>query len=101
MLDGSGVLSFDVLAWLTQQGVALVHIDWKGDVLSVMAPQGYAADRAQGAVASRDPRRQRAAHGVLDGVDHSQAGSIHRDAGRLGAGISPPRCGDREGNART
>jgi CRISPR-associated protein Cas1 len=45
MLDGSGGLSFDVLSWLAQQGVALIHIDWKGDVLSVMAAHGYAADR--------------------------------------------------------
>ena len=45
MLDGSGALSFDVLTWLAQQGVALIHIDWKGEVLSVMAASGYAADR--------------------------------------------------------
>jgi CRISPR-associated endonuclease Cas1 len=45
MLDGSGSLSFDVLTWLAQQGVALIHIDWKGEVLSVMAARGYAADR--------------------------------------------------------
>jgi len=45
MLDGSGVLSFDVLTWLAQQSVALVHVDWKGDVLAVTEPQGYAADR--------------------------------------------------------
>jgi CRISPR-associated protein Cas1 len=44
MLDGSGALSFDVLTWLAQQGVALIHINWKGQVLSAMSASGYAAD---------------------------------------------------------
>src|SRR3990167_5653379 len=32
LIDGSGTLSFDVLTWLSEQGVALVRIDWTGNV---------------------------------------------------------------------
>jgi CRISPR-associated endonuclease Cas1 len=45
MLDGSGTVSFDVLKWLSEQRVALVSINWKGEVLSVIGGYGYAADR--------------------------------------------------------
>lgn len=44
-VDCSGGLSFDVLAWLAEQGVALICVDWKGDGVSVLACNGYAADR--------------------------------------------------------
>jgi len=47
MLDGSGTLSFDVLAWLAEQSVALICINWKGEVLSAVGGYGYAADRAK------------------------------------------------------
>jgi hypothetical protein len=29
MLDGSGSISFDVLAWLSEQRVSLIQINWK------------------------------------------------------------------------
>jgi CRISPR-associated protein Cas1 len=45
MLDGSGCISFDVLDWLTEQGVTLVRINWQGEVVSVIAGSGFAADR--------------------------------------------------------
>jgi CRISP-associated protein Cas1 len=41
MLDGSGHLSFDVLNWLSEQGVILTRITWNGEVASVMASNGY------------------------------------------------------------
>ncbi|HEU0045468.1 CRISPR-associated endonuclease Cas1 [Sphingomonas sp.] len=44
-VDCSGGLSFDVLAWLAEQGVALICVDWKGAGVSVLACNGYAADR--------------------------------------------------------
>lgn len=44
-VDCSGGLSFDVLAWLAEQGVALICADWKGDAFSVLSCNGYAADR--------------------------------------------------------
>lgn len=47
LIDGSGTLSFDVLTWLSEQGVALVRIDWSGNVAAVLSGQGYGADRAK------------------------------------------------------
>jgi CRISPR-associated protein Cas1 len=44
MLDGSGSISFDVLAWLSEQNVSLIRIDWQGNVQSVLANNGYAAN---------------------------------------------------------
>lgn len=45
LLDGSGTLSFDVLSWLAEQGVALARIKWSGEVAIVASGTGYAADR--------------------------------------------------------
>ena len=61
MVDGSGSLSFEVLAWLAEQGVALIRVDWKGEALSVLAGHGYAADRAkvQWQIDTRADNRQR------------------------------------------
>jgi CRISPR-associated endonuclease Cas1 len=44
MLDGSGTISFDVIAWLSKQNVPLIRIDWQGNVQSVLANDGYAAN---------------------------------------------------------
>ncbi|QBM74547.1 CRISPR-associated endonuclease Cas1 [Sphingomonas sp. AAP5] len=46
-VDCSGGLSFDVLAWLAEQDVTLICLDWKGDGVSVQACNGYAADRGK------------------------------------------------------
>lgn len=43
-VDCSGGLSFDVLAWLAEQNITLICLDWKGDGVSVLACNGYAAD---------------------------------------------------------
>lgn len=45
MLDGSGAVSFDVLAWLSEQRVPLIHLDWRGEVVTVAGGSGYAADQ--------------------------------------------------------
>lgn len=45
LLDGSGTLSFDVLSWLAEQGVALARVKWTGEVATVASGSGYAADR--------------------------------------------------------
>lgn len=45
MLDGSGSLSFDVLAWLSEQSIPLMRIDWRGEVVSVIGGAGYAQTR--------------------------------------------------------
>jgi CRISPR-associated endonuclease Cas1 len=45
LLDGSGTLSFEVLSWLAEQGVALARVKWTGDIAIVASGSGYAADR--------------------------------------------------------
>ena len=45
LLDGSGTLSFDVLSWLAEQGVALARVKWTGEVATVASGTGYAANR--------------------------------------------------------
>ena len=45
LLDGSGTLSFDVLNWLADQGVALARVRWTGEIATVAGGNGYAADR--------------------------------------------------------
>jgi CRISP-associated protein Cas1 len=45
LLDGSGTLSFDVLSWLADQGVALARIKSSGEIATVTSGTGYAADR--------------------------------------------------------
>jgi CRISPR-associated endonuclease Cas1 len=44
LLDGSGSVTFDVLSWLAEQKVALIRIDWKGDVVCVAGASGYSAN---------------------------------------------------------
>lgn len=61
MLDGSGSLSFDVLAWLSEQNIPLVRIDWRGEVVSVIGGAGYAQIRERvewQAETREDPERR-------------------------------------------
>jgi CRISPR-associated endonuclease Cas1 len=44
LLDGSGSLSFDVLTWLSQQGVSLARVSWSGEVAAVANGNGYSGD---------------------------------------------------------
>lgn len=44
MLDGSGNITFDVLNWLAEQNVALTRLTWRGEIATVSAPNGYAAN---------------------------------------------------------
>jgi CRISPR-associated protein Cas1 len=44
-LDGSGSVSFDVLSWLAEQKVALIRIDWKGDIVCVAGASGYSTNQ--------------------------------------------------------
>jgi len=44
LLDGSGSLSFDVLTWLSQQGVSLARVSWTGEVAAVTNGNGFAGD---------------------------------------------------------
>jgi CRISP-associated protein Cas1 len=45
MIDGSGNISFDVIGWLAAQNVALFHINYLGEVVSVIGGSGAAFDR--------------------------------------------------------
>src|SRR5690606_19984556 len=45
LLDGSGTLSFDVLDWLSQQGVTLLRVNWQGDIVIAANSNGGAFDR--------------------------------------------------------
>jgi CRISP-associated protein Cas1 len=44
MLDGSGCLTFDVMAWLSEQSIPLIHLDYRGNVVSVIGGAGFATD---------------------------------------------------------
>ena len=58
MLDGTGSLSFDVLAWLAEQNIPLIRIGWQGDVISTVGGAGsaYLPDRVAWQVETRsDP----------------------------------------------
>jgi CRISPR-associated protein Cas1 len=63
ILDGSGSVSFDVLSWLAEQDVSLVRIDWRGEVVCVVARSGYAANpyRVQWQRETRSDRDKRMA----------------------------------------
>jgi CRISPR-associated endonuclease Cas1 len=43
IVDGNGSISLDVLAWLAEQNVPLIRIDWQGNVQTVLANAGYAS----------------------------------------------------------
>ena len=44
ILDGSGGLSFDVMAWLANLKIPLVQINWKGEVVTMLGGTGHSAD---------------------------------------------------------
>jgi len=63
ILDGSGTVSLDVLAWLAEQNVPLIRTDWQGRVQSILSSDGFAADRSKVAwqAATRDDSLSRIA----------------------------------------
>ena len=44
ILDSSGSLSFDVMAWLSTKEIPLVHINWQAEVVSMLGGVGHSAD---------------------------------------------------------
>ena len=44
LLDCTGSLSFDVMAWLSEQGVTLIRLSWQGEVTCLSSPSGYSAN---------------------------------------------------------
>jgi CRISPR-associated endonuclease Cas1 len=77
ILDGSGSISLDVLAWLAEQHVALIRIDWQGNVQSLLSSDGFAADRSKVAwqTATRDDCHSRIAFSI-DLITQKIANSI-------------------------
>ncbi|WP_415644340.1 CRISPR-associated endonuclease Cas1, partial [Sphingomonas antarctica] len=47
VLDGSGTLSFAVISWCTEQGVALARVSWTGEVAAIASGTGFAGDPAK------------------------------------------------------
>src|SRR5690606_13816193 len=47
LMDGSGLLSFDVLSWLSEQSVSIIRIKWNGEVAIVCNGSGFAADQSK------------------------------------------------------
>jgi CRISPR-associated protein Cas1 len=43
VIDGSGILSFDALSWLSEQNVPLIRINWRGEAVTVVGA-GHATD---------------------------------------------------------
>ena len=58
-------LGQEVLAWLSEQNVPLIRIDWQGNVQSVLANNSYAANPLPRQMATRNPFRSKTAHGLL------------------------------------
>jgi CRISPR-associated protein Cas1 len=61
LIDGNGNISFDALSWLAEQNVALVRINWKGEIVCVSGASGYSANpyRVQWQLETRnDPFRR-------------------------------------------
>jgi CRISP-associated protein Cas1 len=56
LLDGSGIVSFDVLSWLNEQNISLIRIDWKGEIICAAGKAGYSANpfRVQWQLETRD-----------------------------------------------
>ena len=46
LLDGSGSITLDVLAWLAQQSIPLIQLDYRGDVRAAIGSSGLGADPA-------------------------------------------------------
>ena len=44
VIDGSGSISFDVLSSLAEQGVSLIRLDWRGEVICIASRSGYSAN---------------------------------------------------------
>jgi CRISPR-associated endonuclease Cas1 len=54
VVDGSGSVSFEVLAWLSEQAIPLVQIDWRGKVVTVLGSgYGFNPDRVAAQLAAQ------------------------------------------------
>ncbi|MDA8051106.1 MAG: CRISPR-associated endonuclease Cas1 [Rhodospirillales bacterium] len=44
LLDGSGAVTLDVLAWLAEQNIPLIQFDWRGNVVAAIGTNSLGAD---------------------------------------------------------
>jgi len=44
ILDGDGGVTFDALEWLSAQGIPLIQLNWRGEVINVAGNLGYGGD---------------------------------------------------------
>lgn len=44
ILDGNGGITFDTLEWLCTQGVPLIQLNWRGELINALGNAGYGAD---------------------------------------------------------
>jgi CRISPR-associated protein Cas1 len=61
VVDADGSVTFDVLSWLSTQGIPLIQVTWQGEAIVVTGPTGSVADRKLAAAqksACTNPTRQ-------------------------------------------
>ena len=44
LLDGSGAITLDVLAWLAEQNIPMIQLDWRGNVVAAIGTNSLGAD---------------------------------------------------------
>jgi hypothetical protein len=92
VVDGNGSLTFDVLAWLSAQGIPLVQVNWRGEALVVAGGHGYAANpklvQAQRAAQANNKRRMEICRSLI-------AEKITRSIGTLTECIDPSPARER------
>jgi len=60
LLDGSGAITLDVLAWLAEQNIPVIQLDWRGNVVAAVGTNSLGADPfllQHQVSAAKDPRR--------------------------------------------
>jgi CRISPR-associated endonuclease Cas1 len=61
LLDGSGTLSFDVLSWLSEQGIPLLRVKWTGEVATVAGGAAFDREKVEWQRATRSDNAKRLA----------------------------------------
>ncbi len=63
LLDGSGAVTLDVLAWLAEQNIPLIQLDWRGNVVAAIGTNSLGADPLllqRQVMAAENPKRSMA-----------------------------------------
>ena len=78
VLDATGSISFDVLAWLSEQNIPLFRLDWAGNIASIIGGNGFSQnhERVLWQLGTRgDPERRLAF--CCDLISSKVSASIH------------------------